>query len=460
MKITQLTLLISLVVSTQQAAWAQVKPLTLSDVEYATPVSNLKPAKELMVSWLDGNQDYIEELLLLVNQHNKKNPKTPPIRLVVTVPDNYGQESMYGGGMRPSGEPLADFKKWKAAVQAKYKIKAQEPIPYLVGVLHGAIQNPWMQDVGEQFNFKFKNDPVMKSGYLDTNYHGGHNGTDELIATSALLKFPNINAQNYISDEAPNDGDRGGNIEVTHENKLLIGNTISSQLLAQLKKITKQDPIIVNTQFLLVGHVDEIMTVVSAKNSCGAALLYADPLYAINLVLKHPGKYNINLDSFTENIRYFIKPSSKNKSNLTVDDFDLTKPLREINGDMSVDWSVLAMLKAARDIRAGVDKVVKASKCAPQVIALPVYLDLSPEFFFEDPEIDYNSRLLVPYRSPVNLLLLGSTAILEKPDFEDVVKMELGKVFGNNIHFVQADMGNYQMAYGSVHCSSNMMRIP
>ena len=118
------------------------------------------------------------------------------------------------------------------------------------------------------------------------------------------------------------------------------------------------------------------------------------------------------------------------------------------------------MLKATRDIRAGVDKVVKASKCAPQVVALPVYLDLSPEFSFEDPTADYNSRRMVPYRSPVNLLVLGSTAILEKPDFEDVVKMELSKVFGNNVHFVQAEMANYQMAYGSVHCSTNMIRTP
>ncbi len=429
---------------------AQVK-IADSDIKKISLFNQTDKPTHLVVSWLENNGELVDELYSLILNYNKTVAKEDQMSLIVSIPLNYGAISMFSNEMRPDGEPYADAKQQYAKLQAKYKTK--KALPNLQFFNSAETQNPWMQDYGDVLEVELK-DGTKKTVLMDTNYDGGNKGAKAVNELAKLLKLPVYNPNNYAPDEYANDGDRGGNLETTHENIMYFGNTISDKLSAKMQKLSGVKPIKLDTQFLIVGHVDEIMSVVPAKNKCGAALVYADPVYAINLAfMGKTGKAAIG--NFLPNMKYFLKKSSlSKKAPYTIADFDLAKQVRD--EQIVADTEVLNMLKAAVSIKKNVDTVVANSKCLEQVIGLPVVMSSDPEM--GDEAFEQTTRNLVPLSSPTNLVALGNTLILKAPLFEEQVVAELSKIPGSKVHIIRANMTAYDRGLGAFHCATQVIR--
>lgn len=418
------------------------------EIEFIEPFSNLDKAKTLIVSWIDGNSKYIERLHQIVSQINKS--EKSKISMHVSIPTTYSPEEFFSPVNRPDGEPFDNFKTWMSN-KADFADTTYS--------VHTSLQNPWMQDFGDYVLLKYKNSEEKQGVFLDTNYYGGNLGSPDLSSIAKKLEIPLLNANNYKKNEKSTDGDRGGNIEATNTGEFLVGNTMSATLLKKIKMFSKKEPILVNTNFLLVGHVDEIYSVVPAKNNCGAALVYADPLYALSLTRQSPHKYGTLLDSYLNSLNYFLKKGIAQNKRLTVDDFDLTRAIRTKTEFKDADWSIKTMVRVSKLIYSDVQKITSKSSCLSETIPLPIVLDASPEFDSPEGENDFIRRL-VPFINPINMIVLNGHAIFEKPMFEDVVIAELSKVFGDKIHLITDDDGfsAYSLGYGSTHCSTNVVR--
>jgi Protein-arginine deiminase (PAD) len=421
------------------------------NIEEVRLTSNLSLPTVLVASYLEKNGEYLNflnEIVGKLNQERKSNQ--PKLSFLISVPDNYGYDSFGSNTKRPSGEPAEKYGKWLKALKSPTEI---------LTVFDKGMQNPWMQDVGEAILVRERGQAVMKPAFLDTNYHGGMDGSQQAVAFSELLQIPVFNAQNYEPSQVPNDGDRGGNIEVTHEGRALLGSNASPRLVALITEITKKPPILVDTGFLLVGHVDEIFSFVPSSDACGAALVYADPLQTINLVWTSAKKYeDIGITRNRESIQYLLKSSALKKSSLGIEDFDLTKPVRKDSEEHFYgDWIMLRNLKAAISIKSSIATIQSSSKCLKTIIGLPTVFELPPEF--ELAEFENNEKALAPLGSAINMLVLRDHAVIANPFFKDVVLSQLKKAFSEkNIHVVQPSMVEYLLGYGSVHCSTNVIR--
>lgn len=142
----------------------------------------------------------------------------------------------------------------------------------------------WMQDWGEVGVVKVKGDPKPQTAVFDSN-----RGRDNAELPGILAHFWN----SYLLKNPSNQysgGDYGGNIEVTPDNILLIGNTSTPELRAYLEKHGYKDRMaVLETDWLHVGHVDEYISVCpNPKALRGYTLIKGNPRLALRLVKDTP----------------------------------------------------------------------------------------------------------------------------------------------------------------------------
>lgn len=138
----------------------------------------------------------------------------------------------------------------------------------------------WMQDWGEVGVIKLKGEKKPQTVVFDSNRGRGIGALPGILATfwnSYLVKNPS----NQFSG-----GDYGGNIEVTPDNILLIGNTSTQQLRDYLEKHGYRDRMaVLETDWLTVGHVDEYISVCpNPKAARGYTLIKANPRLALRMI--------------------------------------------------------------------------------------------------------------------------------------------------------------------------------
>lgn len=427
----------------------------------AKPLSNLQRPTEVIVSFLEHNEEYIEALYRLIMSKNEKDPQNE-ITLVVSVPDNYGPASMFDERNRPSGEPMENFKQWEAKLKRQLGVKA---LPSFIMVPDSGAMNPWMQDIGEPMAFRLSGSARYTKGFLDTNYAGGQLSSSSAQSIFKALNIPIYNAKNYADGEGPNDGDRGGNIEATPEGRFFVGSTISPKLLARLEEFSGQKPFVADTSFLLVGHIDEIYSFVPVRDRCGFGLVHADSLAMINLIWSDRGKWeNYNISGSRSSIEYFLKAEYRKKTKLTIDHFDLSRPVRKADNGLPSydDWVIKQNLFVYKKMAADIARLKNEMSCLETVVGLPTVFEYPPEFSLEDLR-DSQERSLVPLGSAINHLILGEDLIVKEPFFSKPVRAALERVFRpNNIHFLgdKVNFSEYERNYGSTHCSTMVIRQP
>ncbi|MFZ5953443.1 MAG: protein-arginine deiminase family protein [Candidatus Rifleibacteriota bacterium] len=138
----------------------------------------------------------------------------------------------------------------------------------------------WMQDWGEVGVIRIKGEKKPQTVVFDSNRGRGGAELPEILASfwnSYLVKNPS----NQYSC-----GDYGGNIEVTPDNILLIGNTSTNELRSFLEnRGYKNRMAVLETDWLTVGHVDEYISICPNKNATrGYTLIKANPRLALKLI--------------------------------------------------------------------------------------------------------------------------------------------------------------------------------
>jgi hypothetical protein len=124
------------------------------------------------------------------------------------------------------------------------------------------------------------------------------------------------------------------------------------------------------------------------------------------------------------------------------------------------DWTILQTLRASVIIQNNIQLLQTEAKCLEQTIGLPTTFEYPLEF--EWFEMDKKKeRFLTPTGSAINSLVLGDHIVIEDPFFKDVVLEQLGKVFSpHQIHVITDNLSVYATNYGSIHCSTNVIREP
>ncbi len=208
-----------------------------------------------------------------------------------------------------------------------------------------------------------------------------------------------------------------------------------------------QKPVVIDTAWLAVGHVDEVVAFIPASNDKSWKLVVADPMSAWNLlkamVERGQGdtKFLSGLEAWSDGLEAEVLQRSVAD---IVNNSDLADAQRVAQDKIQ---TVIDTLKAETGIQ------------EEDIIRLPVLFE--PTYF--------NPRLfsaLTP--NPVNLVVLGRHAIAvakqhgPKPDGVDLLQEAVVKAFSKEElqvfwveDYIQAHGG-----IGEIHCQSNALRDP
>jgi hypothetical protein len=215
-------------------------------------------------------------------------------------------------------------------------------------------QDMWMQDWGEVGVIKLKGERKPQTVVFDSNRGRGIGELPGILASfwnSYLVKNPS----NQFSG-----GDYGGNIEVTPDNILLIGNTSTQALRDYLEKNGYRNRMaVLETDWLTVGHVDEYISVCpNPKAARGYTLIKANPRLALRMI-KNSSEAEINKVPHKEyrkallRIRHYlhraeIDRAKAGRSNISASEKGFAETVLDyIEKPDSVDETLPAMLSGA-----------------------------------------------------------------------------------------------------------------
>ncbi len=312
----------------------------------------------------------------------------------------------------------------------------------------------WLQDHLEFGVITLSNN---KTAYAvcDVNYNSPFKSIDipELISRRYRMAFLKLNGQGVDSSDA---GDAGGNIETTPEGKIYVGSRITDALYRDLRAKTGQDIIKLPTSWLFVGHIDEIIFFMPSESECGSTAVYADPLEALNLIVKGKSWTSPELNAVKESFVYYLKDPSLEKDYYQIEDFVLTRPLRKtgdademIYGKYS-DWFVSKNLQAYLEIQKAVEILKGTMKCQSRFVSLPVV--------FREPwgEVYYDCEGLSMVNPLTNALVLRDHVIIPRGHFSEIAVSRLKSSLKKNVHLIDAKW--YEENHGSIHCATNVIR--
>lgn len=324
-------------------------------------------------------------------------------------------------------------------IRARRGLAASAPLPLINPIDRVSYDDVWMQDFGEFAVVRGENDPTHAwYGLLDGNRGRG-------IDVTALGNILGISVTKVPTPQSA--GTYGGNTEATVEGTLYIGDKVPAAYLDGLKRLGNANAIVLPSDWLLVGHVDEYLTVVPARNRCNSAFMVASPLEALNMARKSPdelrsvgdvlGSTNIgpDLDAYAVHRR---GPSES----YVLSDFDVTRSPAN-----AAQRFIQANLKAEGYAEEAIRRL-SATACTE---AIPV-----PQFFKEQ-----RGKAIALNPGTVNSLILRDHAIVPDPmndALRSVVRQRFGQALGSeaNVHYIDDTL--YHQADGEVHCGTNVIR--
>ncbi len=333
----------------------------------------------------------------------------------------------------------------------------------LVEVNQQALCNDiWTQDFGEFATFYLKNGPP-KVGLIDTKKSG-----DLAFFTGALASmwsWERVVPPGLIDDDQ---GNFGGNIEVTPDNVLVIGSTASDEMRTTLSVLGYRSNVaVIDTGWLEVGHVDEVISFLPKPDTkLGYVAVVASPMLGLELLRSIPE------ESIKEKLADFIQ-SAYTYYPLYPESFDGedTEKLEELivkigqlyahlkgratDGAESMSSLVKFNFEAANNINGAVDefkerlRIVRGSKAELEVIYVPALFE---------PNDENLGIALIP--SMVNHVVLNDQILLPHPFLDIYRQCTSARLWslGYVLYFVPSL--TYHFLLGQLHCGSNVIRNP
>lgn len=313
----------------------------------------------------------------------------------------------------------------------------------------------WLQDIFEFGMVKYKHINDYKPAIFNMNYHAPGKNSKIIDLLSIAFKHNNILLKGIGADPSEA-GDAGGNLEVTHEGRIFVGDTMSKTLIKDLESKTGQKIIVLPTKWLQVGHVDEYLCFIPFAGETGAAVMYADPLEALKLLISSKTWRNPVARDILDSLSYFAIHKFNKTMPFDIYSFDMNKPVRKIGNETDrefgrySDWFVLKNLEAHIEIQNAIHILKKNMKQLPVFIGIPAIFKEPRDVAF------YDTFGLVMANPLTNAVVLRDHIILPKGYFFSTAKLRIANKFKNNIHFI--DTSWYEKNDGGIHCATNVVR--
>lgn len=470
-----LLVILLVVVFFQAPAYARERPIVsptdIESIRFLSP--NNMPVKVLAVYSPEfGNVAFIKSLINIVaGMHEKGLAKPQEAFKVHLIPTGWSKAS--------------DFAELRKAVSAELLKKYVEFSDFAVD------NDVWMQDWGEVGVVKLKSEAKPQLVVFDSNRGRGTSGLPGRLAhfwNSFLMKNPS---------QAHSSGDYGGNIEVTPDNVLLIGNTSTPELRKYLEKHGYANRMaILETDWLQVGHVDEYISVCpNAKAPRGYTLIKANPRLAMRLIkdasaaeldtIKQPEYKNMLLS-----VRSYLREADRKRGKRVKEGDDKIPPQEQFSAavidyltkdedgayvlpaidlsfgrssaaagspsDKKVEDFIKLNLTLANlidtNVKAACTKISQVRKetgKAHSVISFPALFHKMS-----------NGKHIAYIPGSVNQLILNNQLIVPDPQVSSFRKniARTATMIGLNANFV--DSMPYHNAQGQIHCGTNVFRHP
>jgi len=320
----------------------------------------------------------------------------------------------------------------------------------------------WMQDWGEILVAEVSGKPEPELTIFDSNRGRGLRGLPKLFADmwgAHYLKNPNNQGIK---------GDYGGNIEVSPDNVLVIGDT-STQDLRQFfaQRGYADKTALLETRWLTVGHVDEYVSFVpDASAPGGYAIVKADPGLAIELIKNaSPEQLNAIHSSYrSQIINMHNSLKEEGVSRMGLDDYDLSEgniltelvarnsdPLR-MNQLVDLNRSISELIdRNIETLKQSITAATKGRRTEFRVVSFPT--------IFQGRKSGGGlSGCVALLPGTVNMLVLGQHAVIpdaQFPLFNDHIRQTTAstKIVP---HFLENLA--YHYSNGQIHCGTNVMR--
>lgn len=299
------------------------------------------------------------------------------------------------------------------------------------------VNDIWMQDIGEFC-------AVVENGARTEAVFDSRRGRGLAQVMPTLAQAWN---QKYFVNPSTSlsCGDYGGNIEVTPDNILYYGDTMTSACEQFLLKNGYQNRAVkLQTSWLQVGHIDEYMTIIPSRHSrCGYSIVRADPWYALDLIeaakeedfaamprdmgdflkrvqaaLRDPEKWKNTREAT------FIELNRKIGEVIDANISRLVSEIRRITGDTARDIPIMAWPNVFHNFNNG----LALKNCIAYTPGVANHLVLRDHLIVPDPFF---------------------------PPFKRTVEARF-RAQGNRVHFIN-DMA-YHDLHGEVHCGTNVRR--
>ncbi|MCB0394712.1 MAG: hypothetical protein KDD25_09135, partial [Bdellovibrionales bacterium] len=245
-------------------------------------------------------------------------------------------------------------------------------------------------------------------------------------------------------------GDLGGNIEAVNDRLVFVGKNISRAQKKILKARTAQEFVELRVNWLDVGHVDEILSLIPKKGThdtqCGFDILYASPGLALNLIKEAPA------DEKAEPLEMrFGFDKSLESFNL----WDCAKTPSKIRGCRLVFEANQAYEKIMQQNLIEMKNAVKTIGGCKNVNFIPI-----PALFSAKSESNVygtpNDKAVSIEPNPLNNILLGHEILVPKQHMRSLHEYTEGVLnkYDLDVNFVE---GGYVHAFsGGIHCATNV----
>lgn len=349
----------------------------------------------------------------------------------------------------------------KRDARENLSLTPEQEVPYLQKIVAKVADDLWMQDWGEFALAKVDGVANPVHAVIDTGRGIGSSPDVKFFSEIFKTPFIRLTDQDY---KKVGSGNYGGNLEATNNRVLYYGDTLEDNgLLQNLLRLGNQNAIKLPATWLRVGHVDEYLSIIPAKNECHAALVVASPLEALNMLSEASPQdledtHVLNQTFLVESLQYFLKNKSARKP-YQLADFDTNKPERK---DFEGDRFVRGNLIFEGIIQEAIKTLTNPSSvpCLKDMITVPHPFNVMPN----------SMQGYATLGSTLNMLVLRNHLIIPEPHvanyaspvviFKKAIIEKLAPVIGgpDKIHFI--DTTEYHDGLGEIHCGTNVVRDP
>lgn len=450
-------------------------------IEKLNVLSNLHVPKAIFMGLINGQGSYYDalndkfavDLYNIIYKINKKQKLEDSI---------YGMNQSIDFVVTGTARKIKELKK-----DIKRAIGASDSLKYLETITlpsNKPLYDRWFQDWGEFVGYGKDSNGDLVHGIYYVNRGRGLKAIVQEI--SKMLAVPFITSESYTQSG----GDYGGNLEVTPDGIIFYGDTMTESQVNQLSKYGNRGKMVeLKTNWLSVGHVDEMFSVIPSLNintypssykgpKANYGFVAADPIYGLNVIYKYKAKYKESISYSSDHLtdstsRYYIKSIQKAISkyigrvngNFTAEDLD-SRSYNSCISDSSIERKYCDLIeyniKVNRVIKNNLKKFIEKTPTEnDNILNVPqIYRQVRNKYGQVTGGVSF-----LP--GTANMVIIRDNVIVPNPTFEpyrkiveEMLNAELGGTESNSkVHFIM-EKREYHDLMGEVHCGTNVMREP